>query len=126
MDLQTVEDNFAETMIIKIDFDTFDKKSLKTLHTGLIVLCIVLLIMLETLGNFLLFCLVWYEKYGMDAQKRTVTNQLLSSMCIAQILFNILLMPFVTFFIIMGPPDSKYLNLDQLRFLIDGCTVAFI
>ena len=112
MDLQTVEDKFAETMIIKIDFDTFDKKSYQTFHTGLIALCIVLLIMLETLGNFLLFCLVWYEKYGMDAQKRTVTNQLLSSVCIAQILFNILLMPFVTFFIITGPPESKNLNFD--------------
>ena len=57
MYLQTVEDRFAETVIIKIDFDTFDKKSYQTFHTGLIALCIVLLIMLETLGNFLLLCL---------------------------------------------------------------------
>jgi hypothetical protein len=41
-----------------------------------------------TLGNFLLFCIVVYEKFGMDSQKRTVTNQLLSSICWNQIIFN--------------------------------------
>ena len=36
-------------------------------------------VIFEIIGNFLLFCMIIYEKYGMDSQKRTVTNQLLSS-----------------------------------------------
>ena len=57
------------------------------------VLYIFLFLLLETLGNFLLYCLVIYEKYGMDAQKRTVTNQLLSKVCIVTLFYNIIAMP---------------------------------
>ena len=53
----------------------------------------ILFFVVETLGNFLLFCLITYEKYGMDAQKRTATNQLLSSLCCSVILFNIGILP---------------------------------
>ena len=35
-----------------------------------------LFLIVETLGNFLLLSMITYEKYGMDSQKRTVTNQL--------------------------------------------------
>ena len=69
---------------------------------GLIILFIVSLIMMETLGNFLLLCIVWYEKYGMDSKKRTISNQLLSRMIIVQILFNIIMMPLVTLGQIFG------------------------
>ena len=41
-----------------------------------------LFLIVEILGNFLLLSMITYEKYGMDPQKRTVTNQLLSSICI--------------------------------------------
>ena len=55
----------------------------------------ILFFVVETLGNFLLFCLITYEKYGMDAQKRTATNQLLSSLCCSVILFNIGILPMI-------------------------------
>ena len=55
-----------------------------------------LFVIIESLGNFLLFCMVTYEKYGMDPQKRTLTNQLLSKMILVQILFNIFIMPLYT------------------------------
>ena len=53
--------------------------------------------MLETLGNFLLYCIIIYEKYGMDPQKRTATNMLLNNVIIIQILFNIIIMPYTYF-----------------------------
>ena len=41
-----------------------------------------------SVGNCLLYCIIIYEKFGMDSQKRTVTNQLLSSICGNLIVFN--------------------------------------
>ena len=70
---------------------------------GVIALYIVILILVESLGNFLLFCMIFYEKYGMDAQKRTVTNQLLSSMIVVLILFNIVVLPITTVVVTSGP-----------------------
>ena len=64
-------------------------------------------LMIEILGNFLLCCMIIYEKYGMDPQKRTVTNMLMSNMIIIQMLFNLLIMPIITFHRIFGPL-SKY------------------
>ena len=52
----------------------------------------ILFIIFETIGNFLLFCIIIYEKYGMDSKKRTVTNQLLSSICVNNIVFNCVFM----------------------------------
>ena len=69
-----------------------EKKSTSTI-LGLKVFSGVLLLILETLGNYLLFCMVWYEKFGMDSKKRTVTNQLLSRLIFALIFFNIFFMP---------------------------------
>ena len=92
-----------------LEFGLFDKKIEKKLMStglGLTVSFGVLLLILETLGNFLLFCMVWYEKFGMDSKKRTVTNQLLSIMILTLIFFNIFFMPlyFVAFLI----PYSEY------------------
>lgn len=72
----------------------------------LLTLHVVLLVMVETLGNFLLFCMISYEMYGMDPQKRTVTNQLLSKMIIVQILFNIFIMPIYVTYTIFGLPSK--------------------
>ena len=65
-----------------------------------------LFLFLETLGNFLLFCMIIYEKYGMDSQKRTITNQLLSSICWSAIAFNVLFMPIIMSARIFGPPGK--------------------
>ena len=70
-----------------------DQKDISMPSPGIIVLNVTLLILLETLGNFLLFCIIFYERFGMDAQKRTVTNQLLSAMIFVQILSNVFIIP---------------------------------
>ena len=64
----------------------------ETFHPALVALNILLYIILETLGNIALFAMIVFEKYGMDYQKRTVTNQLLSSMLVALILFNVFIL----------------------------------
>ena len=48
----------------------------------------------EVVANFLLVSVVVYEKNGMDPQKRTVTNRLLSGLCLATIVFNLGVLPF--------------------------------
>ena len=85
-----------------VDFSHLETNTQPMPHPGLIILFIVSLIMLETLGNFLLFCMVWYEKYGMDSKKRTISNQLLSRMIIVLIVFNIIMMPLITLGQIFG------------------------
>ena len=74
---------------------------------GLKVFVGISLLIMETLGNYLLFCMVWYEKFGMDSKKRTITNQLLSRMILALIFFNIFFMPL--FFGAFLIPYSEYL-----------------
>ena len=93
-----------------LEFALFDKnieKKIVSTSLGLTVLFGIFLMLMETLGNYLLFCMVWYEKFGMDSKKRTITNQLLSRMIVPLILFNIFFMPlhFGALFI----PFSEYL-----------------
>ena len=85
---------------IEKNIGQFDQQTL-----GMKLFLGILLLTMETLGNYLLFCMVWYEKFGMDSKKRTITNQLLSRMILAMILYNISFLPmqFVGFWI----PFSK-------------------
>ena len=78
-------------------------------NPGMIALYVTMFLMLESLGNFLLMCLIIHEKYGMDPQKRTVTNQLLSNMNLMLIWFNIIILPIFMIHIIFGP-QSKCLS----------------
>ena len=103
---------------ITLEFTLLDgkigKKPIST-SLGLKVFFGVLLIILETLGNYLLFCMVWYEKFGMDSKKRTITNQLLTRMLLAHILFNIFFMP-LYFVGILIPPSEYFKELyDYLK-----------
>ena len=54
---------------------------------------IFLLVLLETLGNVLLLAMIIYEKYGMDPQKRTLSNQLFSLLCGSFIFMNLVGIP---------------------------------
>ena len=65
--------------------------SLKTL-----VFAITIYLLLVTFGNFLLFCMITFEQFGMDSKKRTATNQLLSSICRVLIGYNIVFMTIQT------------------------------
>ena len=67
------------------------------------VFFVILFIILETLGNFLLICMANYEKYGMDPQKRTASNQLLHNNCLMWILYNLSIMPIFMVQRIFGP-----------------------
>ena len=92
---------------ITLEFALFDRKiEKKSTSLGLKVFFGILLLILETLGNYLLFCMVWYEKNGMDSKKRTITNQLLSRMVLALILFNVSFMPL--YFVGILIPLSEY------------------
>ena len=90
-----------------LEFALLDRKiEKKSTSLGLKVFFGILLLILETLGNYLLFCMVWYEKFGMDSKKRTITNQLLSRWILGLIFFNILFMPL--FFGAFLFPYSEY------------------
>ena len=70
---------------------------------------VLMFLLAETIGNFLLFSLIIYEKYGMDSKKRTLTNQLLSSICGCRMMYNIFISPIVTIQHVFGHPYSKEL-----------------
>ena len=79
-----------QSMVIDVLFDRMTGNTLVVSGLGLKVFLGILLLKMETIGNYLLFCMVWYEKNGMDSKKRTITNQLLTRMVLALILFYIL------------------------------------
>ena len=90
-----------------LEFALLDRKiEKKSTSLGLKVFFGILLLILETLGNYLLFCMVWYEKNGMDSKKRTITNQLLTWMVLPLILYNIFFMPL--YFVGILIPLSEY------------------
>ena len=107
--LQNVSNYVPDNDLIILEFALFntkiEKKSTLT-DLGLKLFFGILLSIMETLGNYLLFCMLWYEKFGMDSKKRTVTNQLLSRMIFTLILFNIIFMPL--FFGLLLTPYSEY------------------
>ena len=105
---------FLDNQSITLEFALFDKRNEQKIMfmfeqtgLGLKVFVGISLLIMETLGNYLLFCMVWYEKFGMDSKKRTITNQLLSRMILALIFFNIFFMPL--FFGAFLIPYSEYL-----------------
>ena len=94
--LDILQQTNNQTMIIEVVlFDITTRKNLTVTGLGLKVSIGILLLIMETIGNYLLLCMVWYEKFGMDSKKRTVTNQLLSRMIFALIFFNIFFMPLI-------------------------------
>ena len=85
-----------DNQLMLLEFALFDKKVEKNIiqaGLGLKIFFGTLLLIMETLGNYLLFCMVWYETFGMDSKKRTITNQLLSRMIFALIFYDIFFMP---------------------------------
>ena len=99
---------------LTLEFALFEgqiKKKFISTSLELKVFFSVLLLILETLGNFLIFCMVWYEKFGMDSKKRTITNQLLTRMLLTHILFNIFFMPL--YFVGILIPPSEYFNFQR-------------
>ena len=107
---QNESNDLLDNQLMMLEFALFDKKIEKSMikvGLGLKLLFGILFLIMETLGNYLLFCMVWYETFGMDSKKRTITNQLLSRMIFALIFFNIFFMPLQ--FVAAWIPLSKYI-----------------
>ena len=60
------------------------------------------LLVIEILGNVCLFATFVYERFGMDPQKRTVINQLLSQCCWMVMFYNITTFPAAIFRRLLG------------------------
>ena len=73
----------------------------------------IMFISFETIGNFLLFCVIIYEKSGMDSQKRTITNMLLSSVCYFLILHNLIAISISTIDQLSGFQLGKNIDLNS-------------
>ena len=103
-DINYLVDN--QSIIIEVVLFDMPGKNLVASGLGLKVFLGILLLIMETVGNYLLFCVVWYEKFGMDSKKRTINNQLFSRMILVLIFYNIFFMPlFLGAFLI---PYSEY------------------
>ena len=76
---------------------SFDEHSMfvnnQTTTAKMMALYVFLFLIVEIPGNFLLLSMITYEKFGMDSQKRTVTNQLLSSICVSFTIQNVIVVP---------------------------------
>ena len=105
---QNESNELLDNQLMILEFAPFTKKIvlLDQQSLGIKLFLGILLVIMETFGNYLLFCMVWYEKFGMDSKKRTITNQLLSRWILTLIFFNIFFMPLFlgAFFI----PYSEY------------------
>ena len=97
---QNESNNLLDNQLMVLEFAPFAKK-IVVFDLGIKLFLGILLVIMETFGNYLLFCMVWYETFGMDSKKRTITNQLFSRMILALIIFNLFIMPmqFVGFWI---------------------------
>ena len=88
---QNESNDLLDNQLMILEFTPFAKKTVlfDQQNLGIILFLGILLVIMETFGNYLLFCMVWYEVFGMDSKKRAITNQLFSRMILALILFNI-------------------------------------
>ena len=72
-------------------------------HWTLWIFCIFWLILIEIFGNFGLIATFIYERFGMDPQKRTITNQLLTQITLIIFVINVIDLPLVVFITLLGP-----------------------
>ena len=90
--------NKTSHLMENVSFDEHStNESSPPLSAEMMTFYIFLFLIVEILGNFLLLSMITYEKYGMDPQKQTVTNMLLSSICISFIIHNVIAMPIALF-----------------------------
>ena len=70
---------------------------------------IVLMSLSATVGNGLLYCVHIYEKYGVDSQRRTTTNMIISQICAAATLNSFRAWLMMIIFCVFGSL-GKYLS----------------
>ena len=97
---------------------SFDEHSMRVDNpltpSHMMVLYVFLFLIVEIPGNLLLLSMIYYEKYGMDSQKRTVTNKLLTSICVSFLLQNVIAMPILMFNRIDPHPITKCKKISSL------------
>ena len=105
MDFNFTSEEYNKTfhLMENISLDEQSMNVYSALSAEMMIFYVSLFLIVEILGNFLLLSMITYEKYGMDPQKRNVTNQLLSSICISFLIHNIIAMPIVMFHRIYHP-----------------------
>ena len=105
MDFNFTSQEYNKTfhLMEKVSLDEPSMNVYSALSAQMMIFYVFLFLIVEILGNFLLLSMITYEKYGMDSQKRNVTNQLLSSICISFLIHNIIAMPIVMFHRIYHP-----------------------
>ena len=90
---------------------SFDEQSMgvnnSTTEAHMMALYFFFFLIVEIPGNLLLLSMIYYEKYGMDPHKRTVTNKLLTSICVSFLLQNVIGMPILMFNRIDPHPTTK-------------------
>ena len=64
------------------------------------IICIIIALVIELVGNGLLILVLVYEKFTMDPQKRTIINQLVSHVCLWLLIHNIIGIPILTSIIV--------------------------
>ena len=99
MDFNFTSEEYNKTfhLMENISLDEQSMNVYSALSAEMMIFYVSLFLIVEILGNFLLLSMITYEKYGMDPQKRTVTNMLLSSICISFIIHNVIAMPIALF-----------------------------
>jgi uncharacterized membrane protein YobD (UPF0266 family) len=68
--------------------------------------CVGITAAVEIIGNGLLVVIIMYEKFGMDPQKRTTINQLLSKICGMLIMTNLTIFPVMVIRTLFGPQSE--------------------
>ena len=83
------------------DFNTTQATNGPTLSMK--IFYIIMLFLVEIIGNILLACMIYYQKYGVAEMKKTVNSILFSVICFAMILHNIFIIPILLAYIISNP-----------------------
>ena len=105
MDFNFTSDEYNKTfhLMENVSLDEHSMNVYSALSAKMMMFYVFLFLIVDILGNFLLFSMITCEKYGKDPQKRNVTNQLLSSICVSFLIHNIIAMPIVMFHRIYHP-----------------------
>ena len=78
-------------------------------YREMVVLNLIIVLMIETIGNGLLALLIIYERFIEDPQKRTVNNQLISHLCGWLIINNLIGAPIVMYGIRVSGVGKSFL-----------------
>lgn len=99
-------------------FDLYQEPQRFWLKSGIITISIII----QVLGNALCACIIAYEKYGGDPQKRTILNQLFSMLTGNVIVLNLVPLNTLILRVLTSPLPSYVVN---ILFFIPKVSVGF-